>query len=95
MSSIGSILASQALTIINLTKWIFWGSLNVTDWSRLYFHLEICSLGHQENSIEDKFVTRKGLDLQPGQKAVFFLYKTIEDDVYLHCFTKVDFFFLW
>ena len=78
MSSIGSILASQALTIINLTKWIFWGPLNVKDWSRLYFHLEIRSLEHQENSIEDNFVTRKGLDLQPGQKTVFFSFLNVK-----------------
>ena len=36
MSSIGSILASQALTIINLSKRIFRGPLNVQDWSILY-----------------------------------------------------------
>ena len=31
MSSIESILASEALTIIDLTKWIFGGPLNVRD----------------------------------------------------------------
>ena len=56
MSSIGSILASQALKIIYLTKWIFGLPLYVQDKSRLYFHRKTCLLGHQENSIDDNFV---------------------------------------
>ena len=57
MSSIGSILASQALKIIDLTKLIFGGPLNVQDYSSLYFHLKTYLLGHQENSIDDNFVS--------------------------------------
>ena len=56
MSSIGSILASQALKNIYLTKWIFGGPLNVQEWSKLYFHLETGRLRIQEYSIDDNFV---------------------------------------
>ena len=56
MSSIGSILASQALKNIYLTKWIFGGPLNVQEWSKLYFHLETCRLRIQEYSIDDNYV---------------------------------------
>ena len=58
MSSTGSILASQALTSIDLTKWIYRGPLNVRDWSRLYFTLKLVvySIGPQENYTVDNFV---------------------------------------
>ena len=56
MSSIGSILASQALKNIYLTKWTFGGPLNVREWSKLYFHLETCRLRIQEYSIGDNYV---------------------------------------
>ena len=56
MSSIGLILASQALKNIYLTKWIFGGPLNVQERSKLYFHLETCHLRIQEYSIDDNFV---------------------------------------
>ena len=56
MSSIGSILASQALKNIYLTKWTFGGPLNVREWSKLYFHLETCRLRIQEYYIDDNFV---------------------------------------